>query len=138
MRLFSCKLRLKSSLHNEVQKIGVSAAEIMVLRHVHCPGDEVDPSTVVDIKAAGEITRTDAEERARLAGLYDVALKKQGKSIATMFGVGVPLPKVVEGLEDGTVSPEEAIERVTLDAPKRGPGRPKNPIEPKAEAVAAG
>lgn len=113
MRLFSCKVRLAGSLVNEVAKIGVTAPEIMVLRAIHSPPSEigaVDPAVVTEIKPSGEVSRTDAEERHRLHELYGSSLKKKELTIASMFGVGVPLPKSVDGLE-GEVVPEEPARR---------------------------
>jgi hypothetical protein len=93
MRLFSCKVRLAGSLNNEVAKIGVTAPEISVLRVIHSPPSEtgsIDPAVVTEIKAHGEIARSDTD--------------------AAMFGVGVPLPKTVPGLEDEVI-PDEPVKR---------------------------
>jgi hypothetical protein len=115
MRLFSCKVRLGASLVNEVVKIGVTAPEIVVLRVLHSPPSEagaIDPSVVTEIKAqAKEVERTDTEERQRLHETYGVALKKKEMTVGTLFGVGVPLPKSVEGLEGEVVTEEPARSR---------------------------
>lgn len=116
MRLYSCKLRLKNSLYNEVPKINVTAAEIMVLQYMHMPdGGPVDPSTVTEIKHIGDVERTDAEERARLSHIYDNGLKRTDQSIAKMFGVGTALPKVVEGVDE---LPAEPVKRGRKSATK--------------------
>lgn len=109
MRLFSCKVRLAGSLNNEVAKIGVTAPEINVLRVIHSPPSEtgsVDPAVVVEVKPAGEVSRTDAEERKRLHELYGASLKKREQTVASLFGVGVALPKTVEGLADEVITDE--------------------------------
>jgi hypothetical protein len=113
MRLFSCKVRLAGSLNNEVAKIGVTAPEISVLRVIHSPPSEtgsIDPAVVTEIKAHGEIARSDTEERQRLHELYGASLKKKEQTVAAMFGVGVPLPKTVPGLEDEVI-PDEPVKR---------------------------
>lgn len=178
MRLFNCKVRLANSLYNEVERTGVTAAEIYILRAIHGSMAEndvvgIDPASVVEIKPAGNIQRSDTEERARLALIYTVGLKKFGHSMASLFGVGNPLPNTVDG-DSHTESPfsDEAAEtdpgfepakyRLSGDidvarecwegaqaekpkpilsggdndvAPaKRGPGRPKKPMEAAAAA----
>lgn len=127
MQIYSCKVRLSGSLYHEVIKPDVTAAEIAILRHIHGFVDpetgNVDPSSVVDVKASGNVDRSDAEERDRLAAIYNPALKRFDSSVAKFFGPGNPLPKFAEGA-DSTITPEEPI--------RRGPGRP-----PKVEAPAA-
>lgn len=135
MRLYSCKVRLKSSLYHEVEKLNVTAPEIMVLQHIQRPeGMEksgpgvVDPSTVVSIKYLGDVTRSDMDERVRLHDLYGPALRKMELSLVSLFGApGVPLPNTVEGAEGEQVA-FPVVE-------KRGPGRPKKVED--AEAVVA-
>jgi hypothetical protein len=109
MRLFSCKVRLGGSLSNEVAKIGVTAPEINVLRVIHSPPSEagsIDLAVVTEIKPCGEISRTDVEERQRLHELYGPSLKKKEQTVALMFGVGVPLPKSVDGVADEVITDE--------------------------------
>lgn len=127
MRLFSCKVRLSNSLHNEVQKISVTAAEIMILRHIHGLMDtetgEIDSSCVIDIKPTGTVSRTDTEERRRLQSIYGTALKRHKKSIDTLFGVGQPLPQAIED-EEGVAALDASEEK-----PKRKNTRRKDRAE---------
>lgn len=129
MRLYSCKVRLEGSLYNEVRKIGVTAAEIQLLRLLHSLNPEaenedgtdenlIDESVVGDIVFTGEVDRTDAQERSRLTELYGPALKRFDsiKNIKGVFGVGVPLPAFV---------PDENVK----SAPKKR--APKKKAEPK-------
>lgn len=102
MRLYSCKVRLSDSRYNEVRKIGVTAAEIQLLRTIHSldPENEdvglemVDNTVVEDIEFTKEVGRSDQEERARLTELYGPALKRFDgiKNLNGVFGIGVPLP----------------------------------------------
>jgi hypothetical protein len=130
MQLFSAKVRIKNSLHNEVPKIGLTAAEITVLRYLHglvnSETGELDNSCVLDIKQTGETARSDSVERERLQSIYGVALRRQGKTIATLFGVGNPLPQTVDGMEAVVVlEPGENIERTKRAYNKKA----KAPVE---------
>jgi hypothetical protein len=89
MDQFDCKVRLAGSVGNEVRKELVTAAQIIILRHIH--GED----SVLDIVGRPEVKRGDTEERDRLAKEYG-ALK-----VAELFGpVHNPLPKTVPGLVD--------------------------------------
>ncbi|BAQ16103.1 hypothetical protein [Methyloceanibacter caenitepidi] len=105
MDLYQCKVRLGGSRYNEITKVKVTVPEIFLLRYVHGLVDadtgEVDDSVVTDIKRIGRTDRSESDERARLQGVYGVALKRQGKSIDLMFGVGQPLPTTAEGVGAG-------------------------------------
>lgn len=99
MRQFSCKVRLDCKLDNEVDKIGVTAAEIILLRHVQ-GGDDA----VVNIKEMEPVNRTDEEERERLAMLYDM------KHIAYLFGPNHnALPKSIPGLPSSQIEKDERV-----------------------------
>ncbi len=122
MRLFSCKVRVGGSLTYEVRKDSVTAPEIIVLRNIHTPPGTQD-EVVVDIKSLNKIAygldeetpRTDKEERARLTELYGPALVGiEGiKHINSLFPLGVPLPKTVEGVP-GEVDTDEPIRRTRV------------------------
>jgi hypothetical protein len=87
VKLYSCKIRLGGSVVNEVRKDSVTAAEIVLLQVLH--GEDA----VSEIIEAGEVTRSDAEERERLvAALYDA------DAVRATFGVAaIPLPKEIAG-----------------------------------------
>lgn len=96
-KLYDCKLRLGGSVLNEIPKEGVTAPEIEVLRAIH------GSDAVVDIKSAGEVERSSADERARLhqvyasSGLGDQARKKVAM-IREIFGHDrMPLPDSLDG-----------------------------------------
>lgn len=113
MQLYSAKVRNSGSLYNEVIKADLTVPEIVVLRHIHGQADpdtgDVGTDSVVDIKPTREVNRTDDEERQRLKAIYTPALKKKGKSIDTLLGIGVPLPHTTAGM--GVVQPREPIKR---------------------------
>ena len=126
MQLYSAKVRLGNSLHNEVVKVDVTVPEIIVLRHVHGTMSDngvstVDPASVVDIKQTGENTLSDDQERTRLAACYSVALKKLDTSINQLFGAAGPLPRTTEGLGDQVVKVEGTVERVKRSYNRKTP-----------------
>lgn len=140
MRLFSCKVRLAGSLNNEVAKIGVTAPEINVLRVIHSPPSEtgaIDPAVVTEIKPMGDHPRSDAEERQRLHELYGAALKKKEQTVAALFGVGVPLPKTVEGVADEVIT-DEPVKRTRRVRSEPGPKDEAASEVSEVENVAAG
>lgn len=106
-KLYDCKVRLGGSVLNEVPKTGITAPEIEVYRAIH------GSDAVVDVKLAGQVKRSDRDERARIEDLFapagalgDVVAKKK-RMIADLFGhASNPLPKelveqaVEEDLED--------------------------------------
>lgn len=120
MQLYNCQVRLANSPFNMVRKRGVTAPEVVVLRHVH--GEEA----VVDVELAGEVKRTDREERERLHNIYTPALKKRdpakgfANSLGAIFGVGTPLPVHLPDVEANVVEPEASIRRHRV-APAKEP-----------------
>ena len=124
MQLYSCKVRLKGSLLHEVFKPEVTIPEMIVLRHVH----QGDNEALADIRPLGreaydvpgfdeetekpkeKVLRTDTIERARLKRLYD----PREKILPKLFGVGQPLPQVMDGI-DGVAEP--ARRRKSAPAP---------------------
>ena len=128
MQIYSCKVLLGGSRYNEVHKPEVTVPEIYVLRRVH--GEDA----VLEIKPRGReafdpgpldeegkptkpVLRTEAAERDRLNALYD----PMGKFIRQeVFGVGQPLPKVLEGVEVASATPVKRT-RKKADAPAPPP-----------------
>jgi len=122
MQLYSAKIRLGGSLHNEVVKTDLTAPEILMLKAIH---NGPDGEGVVDIKPLGKeafdhefdeddqdhraprkVLRTEKAERKRLEDFYP-----QGKKVMTaIFGVGNPLPQHIEGV-GGAVTPEAPARR---------------------------
>lgn len=121
MQLYSAKVQIGGSRDNEVVMQEVTIPEIIVLRKVHKGeehvlnikplGREAFDSAIGDDEQVKKTLRTDKSERARLERLYPKV------KLSELFGIGVPLPQVIDGL-DGAV-----------DAPAR---RKKAP-EPEAE-----
>ena len=64
MQNYNCKVRLAGKIANEVFKEGVTAAEIIMFRHVH--GDD----SVVNISPTIMDKRSHEEERKRLSDTY--------------------------------------------------------------------
>ena len=91
MDVYSCRLRLKGSLLNTVNKDAVTAAEIMLLDHIH----EGDNPAVYDIQKIGEAQRSDRTERQRLSMLYGEMMGRSGEQVvASVLGAGnAPLPQ---------------------------------------------
>lgn len=93
--LYNAKLRLGGSVLNEVPLIEVTAPEIDILRVLH-GGDDA----VIEIKSAGSIERSHAEERARINQKYagggenmENQAKKKLAMIRDLFGNDrLPLP----------------------------------------------
>jgi hypothetical protein len=95
-------LRLDGSVLNEVPKDGVTAAEIEMLRGLH------GSDAIVNIKDAGSVERSDADERARVHAqfinpLLDAPPRVKAKTemFATLFGhKSQPMPKTLEADEE--------------------------------------
>jgi hypothetical protein len=122
MKLYSCKILLAGSNNNQVRKDNVTAAEIIMLRHIH-GGDEnvTDIREMKNVKAKtvtqvvdedGEVTtlerdRTQRDERDRLATEYavevftiDGTVPASGrKRVNDVFGVGTELPTYLDEVE---------------------------------------
>lgn len=111
MQLYSAKVQLGGSRDNEVVMPEVTVPEIVLLRSIH-KGDE----HVREIKPLGreafdmvdgedgerkKVLRTDKMERNRLKARYD----QTGKKLDKVFGIGVPLPQVLEGVDATTDTP---------------------------------
>jgi hypothetical protein len=93
MDVYSCRVRLKGSLLNTVNKEQVTAAEIVLLDHIH----QGDNPAVYDIQKIGEAKRSDRQERDRLSRMYGEILGRPGAAvIGEVLGVGsVPLPQSI-------------------------------------------
>lgn len=97
-KLYDCKLRIGGSVLNEVRKDQITASEIEVYRVLH------GSDAVLDIKEAGEVKRTDREERARLEELFanpatamGESLAKKKRMLSDLFGhERLPLPKELD------------------------------------------
>lgn len=107
--LFDCKVKLANSNDNEVRRVFVTAAEIIVLRDIHGQDSVVDIAGVDQVAVDSDDARPEGKERERLAGRYG------GERIAKLFGAAHQrLPDVVPGL--GEV--KRKVERVSKGALK--------------------
>ena len=122
MKTYDCKVQLNGSRNNAVRKRGVTAAEIAILRHIHGTSPN-GAAAVVDIKPAGNVSRTETIERARLANRYSHGEMRGPALVKDVLGVaGVPLPQYVPGVddpEDDGAMAEAAPEPVAPKPPKR-------------------
>jgi hypothetical protein len=127
MKLYNCKVRLNGSLHNVVGKQKVTAAEIVVLKHIHGLSENAG-APVFDVVPAGEVKRTDQQERARLAATYRLGEVPGAKLIPTLLGVaGVPLPQEYVDEEGNSLEGETKDVTEAEDLPPvRTPSRRRN------------
>lgn len=142
MKLYTAKVRIGGSRDHEVVKHNLTGAEMALLEALH-----VSPQghpVIVDIKHTGDVNRTDAKERARLASEYsrgELVEDRGAKLINGLFGLpGVPLPQEyvapvpVETVaydpdsdaEPEVITPVAPIERAKIKLPA---------AKPAAEAV---
>lgn len=99
MKLYSATVLLSGSKDNQVLKHDLTAAEIVVLKRMH--GGEA----VIAVTHSGDNDRSEVSERARLQDIYGNGLRTiQGvHTLEALLGpAGVPLPKIVEGVEHMT------------------------------------
>ena len=112
MKLYSARVRLNGDRDHEVDKHNMTAAEMKVLEALH-PSAKGHP-TLVNIVHTGNVKRSDAKERARLAQIYskgELVENRGEKIINGLFGVaGVPLPQEYVAPE-----PVEAVEYSAAD-----------------------
>jgi hypothetical protein len=97
-KTYYCVVRVGGSLYNEVEKHGITAAEIIMLQSIH--GEDA----VRHIKEIGESDENDMSIRDRMANFYGTGHVETGRSGADLvrqfFGPkSMPLPKEVEGAE---------------------------------------
>ena len=87
MRMYDCHVRLGNTTSSEVQKRGVTAAEIIVLRHIH------GLDAVVRIIKKNQGVASNAAERERLRRIYECNEHTRGR-IQHLFGPDhMPLPQ---------------------------------------------
>lgn len=109
MRVYSGKVRLAGNVYHEVPKTGMTAAEVILLQHIH--GDDA----LVALKPEGNLSCKDAFERNRLQEIYGE------DKVKTVFGISsLPLPQELSGFEDEAEDTKaEAPEAVTFKRPRR-------------------
>ena len=136
MKLYDCKLRLAGAVTNEVLKLGVSAAEIEIMREIH------GSDSVLDIKHVGESRLTSPQERARLENIYANPeqlsaqnLKKKQDMMRNLFGhPRIPLPDdLVEPV--GEEAEEDYEQAAAVQAPVKRT-KVEKPAKAQTEAFA--
>jgi len=100
MQTYDCKVRLGGELKNEVEKLECTAAEIMVLRHIH------GSDAVVGLKKRRMDKRPHLAERERLDSIYG------RKATSAVLGVpGAIMPVTLDqGTEDALAAAANARE----------------------------
>lgn len=95
MQIFNCKVRLNGNVLHEVPRLEVSAAEVILLQHIH--GNDA----VVGLKHINDDQRTNSFERNRLAEIYGE------KRVKEVFGLSsLPLPAELSGFDGEDEEPE--------------------------------
>lgn len=97
MEIYDCKILVGGSRNNEVRKKSVTAAEVVMLRHLH--GED----SIIDVVHVGSSDISMSKVREILALTYgpgDVDTTRAGPAILKeVFGPpGVALPSAVEGV----------------------------------------
>jgi hypothetical protein len=137
MLLYSCLVNLNGDITQQVSKDDMTAAEAVLLRHIHNGSNE----PVVNIRCTGKVDRSDAEERERLAGIYGQFGGLPGDVVVSrVLGVaGVPLPQEIAGVDNQVPedAPPSVADVTTLTAEEVGP-IVRAPRRGQAVAAAAG
>jgi len=117
MRLYHCHVRLGGKTSNEVPLFAITAAEIIVLRHIH--GDD----SVVRIEPAGEYYANQFELRDQLRVKYERGDHQHGL-IVTLLG-----PDHMNNLPDALNPEAEALYREQVAAKEREEAGKKADVE---------
>ena len=105
MKTYLCSVRLAGSMQHVTTNKRVTVPEIAVLRRVH--GEDA----VIDVRPAGETTRTDAEERERLRKTYDNATPDSEPLVDRLFGALGKLPTSLAQVGIDPKTQAEALRR---------------------------
>ncbi len=100
MRMYDCTVRLNGDTSSEVLKLGVTAPEIIVLRHIH------GADAVVRIIPKTQHRASHSEERDRLVRLYEGAKEHKQGMILHLFGP--PHIPLMEELDPATEASMQA------------------------------
>jgi len=110
MEISTIELRLSGDMRNTVVKIGVTPAEILVLRAIHGQG------SVFNVQPGDTDKRPHADELERLRSIYAPRFQDEGKKdiVGQMFpGIAPQLPVK---LKDIQIADEDFHRDVTLPA----------------------
>lgn len=123
MDVYSCRIRPSGFLMHEVNRQGITAAEVVLLRAIHG-----GPETVIVLKKTGNADPSPAEEYERLAEYYGA------DQVRAVYGpvTSARLPdRVDDDFEDET---EKAEPKAKEKAPaKKGRGKKAAQVEPDDE-----
>lgn len=109
MEVYNCKVLLGGSRDNEVRKLAITAAEIVVLKHIH--GDD----SVLELVHVGSSKITNAQTRAMLTISYggDDNSRAGPPVLKEVFGPpGAPLPQEIDGVKLRSKPVDIPIEKV--------------------------
>lgn len=118
MRMYDCTVRLNGDTSSEVFKQGVTAPEIVVLRHIH------GSDAVVRIIPKNRATASHAAERERLMHLYEGGKENKVGMIVQLFGPPhIPLMEELDPATEATLQAAaeaadafEAAKQAEIDA----------------------
>ena len=102
--MYDCTVRLNGDTSSEVSKLGVTAPEIIVLRHIH------GADAVVRIEPKTQHRASHSEERDRLTRIYEGGKEHKQGMILHLFGP--PHIPLMEELDPST----EASMQAAIDA----------------------
>ena len=112
---------------NEVEKV-LSAPELLILQFVH------GPDAIINVEKCKKQKVSSNEEKDRLKGLYDVALKRRKQSVDSIFGplgaLPVELPDELNDYYD-LDSDEEIDDEDIIAAAKKATRRGKKKQNPE-------
>jgi hypothetical protein len=113
MKLYSCKVRLHGEVKDEVHKVGVTSAEMKILKVIH--GDDA----VVDVKQTGEVERSESKERERLEMIYGEkrVVQSFGARVASMADEPEAESQVAEPVVEVMKQPDPATLPVVEQTP---------------------
>lgn len=103
MHFYTAKVRLGGNVLNEVDKIGISAPEVICLRAIH------GADALAGLRKTGERKVNPEAERDRLDAEYSVGLHAARTSLVELFGPGHrELPMTAPGVVDDDPDAEGA------------------------------
>lgn len=127
LQMCDCQIMLDGSRNNVVRKTGVSVPEIFILRALH------GTASVIDIVQISTEDRTVAEEKQRLAGLYNRPVRKVVEDEFPGQYPQMPTTFKKAGIEV-QLAPEKPIQKGNI-VPVVG-GKPQITTEEEREEIA--
>lgn len=110
MHIYSGIINLHGHNHHQVIRDDLTATEILMLRAIHGAATESGTHPVINnIKFEREVSRSDAEERARLIGAMNegsVSMYREDQFRKVFVTDYIPLPQFLPGFEPVVTAPE--------------------------------